>query len=84
MEELGVGMGDLMLFDRRLRHEVETALPGQTAIGRWSAVMGSRASRHNRREYFTKRLLFHQRVFPVWNSARLRLKRLLKRTGAEA
>lgn len=76
VEELGVRMGDMLLFDRILRHEVETTLPGKTVVGRWSAVMGSRADRHSISQYVTKRLLFHARVFPVWNSLRWRLKGL--------
>ena len=45
-------MGDAIIFDKYLLHKVEKTLRGNTDIGRWSVLVGTRA------EYTSKIRLF--------------------------
>ena len=65
--DLGVGMGDLFLFDKVLVHEVEQTLPGRTDVGRWSASIGSRARRHTMGQYLRGRLLYGDGIYRLWH-----------------
>lgn len=73
--DLGVGTGDLFLFDKVLVHEVEPTLPGTTDVGRWSASIGSRARRHTMRQYLSGRVLYSDAVYRIWHPLWERLQR---------
>jgi hypothetical protein len=73
VEHLGLGLGDLLLFDKTLSHEVETTLPGRTGVSRWSMNIGARAPRQSYRAYLKMRLLQNDTVYPLWRSLTRRL-----------
>ena len=51
-KDLNASMGDAIIFDKHLLHKVENTLKGNTDIGRWSVLVGTRA------EYTSKIRLF--------------------------
>jgi hypothetical protein len=68
IEELGAQLGDLLLFDKALEHEVQTTLPGRTGISRWSVNVGARSPRHGYGKYVKMRLFYNAAMFPAWTS----------------
>jgi hypothetical protein len=68
IEDLGAEVGDLLLFDKALEHEVQTTLPGRTDVSRWSVNVGARSPRDGYGKYVKMRLFYNAAVFPVWTS----------------
>ena len=66
--DLGARMGDVVLFDKALEHEVETTLPGRTDVSRWSVNIGARSRPHGFGQYLKMRALYGAVTFRVWTS----------------
>ncbi len=66
--DLEARVGDVLLFDKALEHEVETTLPGRTDVSRWSVNIGARSRRHGIGQYVKMRVFYGAVMFPVWTS----------------
>jgi hypothetical protein len=63
--DLGVGKGDLLIFDKSLYHSVDVTRRGRTTnMGRWSVLVGARAPRDTLARVFMKRALYTPPRYP--------------------
>ena len=64
-DDIGATKGDLVVFDKSLEHSVELTRPGtETAISRWSVIVGARAKMDSRAKGLTKRWLYGRPFYP--------------------
>ncbi len=64
--DLDIQKGDGVVFDKSLLHRVDvTAAAGPGALGRWTVLIGARASRAPALQSRVKRLLYGERLYPT-------------------
>lgn len=64
--DLQLQVGDALLFDKSLYHEVEATEPGgKSALGRWTVLIGARAERVSSWQALIKGFCYDSRVQPT-------------------
>ncbi len=79
--DLNLQMGDALIFDKSLYHEVEATEPGDApSLGRWTALIGARATRVPSWQGQIRGICYDSRVHPTLR----RVAKVVRRFGVGA